>query len=94
MYRFFEAKYRDERGITGLETAIILIAFVVVASVFAFVVLSTGVFSAEREQRQQPALELELLGIAGRRGRLSCIVYELQRKPPGLPYPFSIAQVS
>ena len=38
----------DQRGITGLETAIILIAFVVVASVFAFVVLSTGVFSAER----------------------------------------------
>ncbi len=39
---------RDQRGITGLETAIILIAFVVVASVFAFTVLSTGVFSAER----------------------------------------------
>ncbi len=39
---------RDQRGITGLETAIILIAFVVVASIFAFVVLSTGVFSAER----------------------------------------------
>ena len=38
----------DERGVTGLETAIILIAFVVVASVFAFTVLSTGVFSAER----------------------------------------------
>ena len=38
----------DERGITGLETAIILIAFVVVATVFAFVVLTTGVFSAER----------------------------------------------
>jgi flagellin FlaB len=39
---------RDERGITGLETAIILIAFVVVATVFAFVVLTTGIFSAER----------------------------------------------
>jgi len=39
---------RSERGITGLETAIILIAFVVVASVFAFTVLSTGVFSSER----------------------------------------------
>ena len=38
----------DERGVTGLETAIILIAFVVVASVFAFTVLSTGIFSAER----------------------------------------------
>jgi flagellin FlaB len=37
-----------EDGITGLETAIILIAFVIVASVFAFVVLSTGLFSAER----------------------------------------------
>ena len=41
-------KSRDERGITGLETAIILIAFVVVATVFAFVVLTTGVFSSER----------------------------------------------
>ncbi len=41
---------RSERGITGLETAIILIAFVVVASVFAFTVLSTGVFSAERSK--------------------------------------------
>ncbi len=41
---------RSEKGITGLETAIILIAFVVVASVFAFTVLSTGVFSAERSK--------------------------------------------
>ncbi len=40
----------DEQGITGLETAIILIAFVVVASVFAFVVLSTGLFSSERSK--------------------------------------------
>src|SRR3972149_5875024 len=39
---------RSERGITGLETAIILIAFVVVATVFAFVVLTTGIFSSER----------------------------------------------
>ena len=40
--------HADERGITGLETAIILIAFVVVATVFAFVVLTAGVFSSER----------------------------------------------
>ena len=39
---------KSQRGVTGLETAIILIAFVVVASVFAFTVLSTGIFSAER----------------------------------------------
>ena len=44
------AALRNEKGITGLETAIILIAFVVVASVFAFTVLSTGVFSAERSK--------------------------------------------
>jgi archaeal flagellin FlaB len=40
--------HTNENGITGLETAIILIAFVVVATVFAFIVLTTGVFSAER----------------------------------------------
>ncbi len=39
-----------QKGITGLETAIILIAFVVVASVFAFTVLSTGIFAAERSK--------------------------------------------
>ena len=48
MRQSLRAIWRDERGITGLETAIILIAFVVVATVFAFVVLTTGVFSAER----------------------------------------------
>jgi flagellin FlaB len=42
--------YRDERGITGLETAIILIAFVVVASVFAYSVLSAGIFSSQKGQ--------------------------------------------
>jgi flagellin FlaB len=46
--RLFGSLHNKEEGITGLETAIILIAFVIVASVFAFVVLSTGLFSAER----------------------------------------------
>ena len=39
---------RSERGITGLETAIILIAFVVVASVFAYTVLTAGIFSSQK----------------------------------------------
>ncbi len=39
---------QGERGVTGLETAIILIAFVVVATVFAFIVLTTGIYSSER----------------------------------------------
>ncbi len=40
----------DQKGITGLETAIVLIAFVVVASVFAFAVLSTGLLSSEKSK--------------------------------------------
>jgi flagellin FlaB len=39
---------RSEQGITGLETAIILIAFIVVASVFAYTVLTAGVFSSQK----------------------------------------------
>ena len=39
---------RDQRGITGLETAIILIAFVVVASVFAYTVLTAGIFASQK----------------------------------------------
>ena len=50
MSKASQARRRDQRGITGLETAIILIAFVVVASVFAFTVLSTGIFSSERSK--------------------------------------------
>lgn len=48
LQRTLESVRKGERGITGLETAIILIAFVVVATVFAFIVLTTGIFSAER----------------------------------------------
>ncbi len=55
---------RDERGVTGLETAIILIAFVVVAAVFAFVVLSTGLFSSERGK------EAVYAGLAKTRGTM------------------------
>jgi flagellin FlaB len=39
---------RGQKGITGLETAIILIAFVTVASVLGYSVLSAGIFSAEK----------------------------------------------
>ncbi|MBN1376374.1 MAG: hypothetical protein JXA01_09485 [Dehalococcoidia bacterium] len=40
--------HKDQKGMTGLETAIILIAFVTVAAVFSYAVLSAGLFSAER----------------------------------------------
>lgn len=47
-FRPLHRMHKSQRGITGLETAIILIAFVVVASVFAFTVLSAGLFSSEK----------------------------------------------
>ncbi len=46
--RVLKKLHRGQRGMTGLETAIILIAFVTVASVLAYSVLSAGIFSAER----------------------------------------------
>src|SRR3989304_3578481 len=46
MFKFI----KQEKGITGLETAIILIAFVVVAAVFAYTVLSAGLFSTQKGQ--------------------------------------------
>ena len=60
----FVRRLRQERGITGLETAIVLIAFVVVAAVFAFVVLSTGLFSSERSK------ETVYAGLAKTRGSM------------------------
>ena len=56
--------FKDERGITALETAIILIAFVVVASVFAFTILSAGTFTTERSK------EAVYSGLAEVRGSL------------------------
>ena len=48
MRRLLQRIRQSQEGITGLETAIILIAFVIVASVFAYVVLSAGLFSSQK----------------------------------------------
>ncbi len=50
MFRKLLKNHRGQRGITGLETAIILIAFVVVAAVFAYTALSAGLFSTQKGQ--------------------------------------------
>ena len=41
---------RNRRGITGIETAIILVAFVITAAAFAFVILNMGFITAEKAQ--------------------------------------------
>ena len=43
------SKHNDE-GFTGLEAAIVLIAFVVVAAVFSYVVLGAGFFTTQKAQ--------------------------------------------
>ncbi|MBM3133092.1 MAG: flagellin [Chloroflexi bacterium] len=48
--RYLNRMHTKQKGITGLETAIILIAFVVVAAVFAYTVLSAGLFSSQKSQ--------------------------------------------
>ena len=78
-----------EKGITGLETAIILIAFVVVAAVFAYTALSAGLFSTQKSQEAvysglkeaQSTLELRggVIGVAtgttGAAGNLSRVKF-------------------
>ena len=60
--------HREQRGMTGLETAIILIAFVTVAALFGYAVLSAGMFSAERGKEtiysslQQAKANMEISG--------------------------------
>jgi len=43
-------KLNKRSGMTGLETAIILVAFVITAAAFAFVVLNMGFLTAEKAQ--------------------------------------------
>ncbi len=58
----------DEDGFTGLEAAIVLIAFVVVAAVFSYVVLGAGFFTTQKSQEvvhtgvQQASSTLEIVG--------------------------------
>jgi flagellin FlaB len=42
---------RNDDGFTGLEAAIVLIAFVVVAAVFSYVVLGAGFFTTQKAQQ-------------------------------------------
>jgi flagellin FlaB len=95
---------QNERGITGLETAIILIAFVVVATVFAFIVLTTGVFSAERGKETVYAGLSKAQGTMELRGGLvvqssgcpsSCavtsVVFQVANAAGGAPIPLDPA---
>ena len=58
----------DQKGFTGLEAAIVLTAFVVVAAVFSYVVLNAGFFTAQKSEEvvhtgvEQATSSVELVG--------------------------------
>ena len=99
MYKKF---INREKGITGLETAIILIAFVVVAAVFAYTALSAGLFSTQKSQEAvysglreaQSTLELRGGVIAtsnntGANGTVSTISFTVANVLGGQPIDFT-----
>ena len=59
---------RSRKGVIGIESAIVLIAFVVVAAALAFVVLNMGIFASQRSKEsigaglRQASSSLELAG--------------------------------
>lgn len=63
-----ESIQRDKRGFTGLEAAIVLTAFVVVAAVFSYVVLNAGFFTTQKSKEvvytgvEQATTSAELTG--------------------------------
>jgi flagellin FlaB len=93
---------KNERGVTALETAIILIAFVVVAAVFAFTILSTGTFLTERSKEASYAAlgqvqgSMELKGgivaegaTIGASGTISDVVFTVANVAGGQPIDFT-----
>jgi flagellin FlaB len=60
----------DDKGFTGLEAAIVLIAFVVVAAVFSYVVLGAGFFTTQKAQEtvykgvEQSTANIQMIGAA------------------------------
>ena len=83
---------RGQKGMTGLETAIILIAFVTVASVLAYSVLSAGIFSSEKGketvysglQQAQSTLEIKssVLGLSSNGSRLDQVQFNVALSIP------------
>lgn len=59
---------RSDEAFTGLEAAIVLIAFVIVAAVFAYVVLGAGFFTTQKSQEtvykgvEQSTTNIQMIG--------------------------------
>jgi len=75
---------KDEQAFTGLEAAIVLTAFIVVAAVFSYMVLGAGFFSTEKAKAvvhsgvEQATSSIEtagdVIGVKGGNGNLSDVI--------------------
>jgi archaeal flagellin FlaB len=93
------ASKSNDQGFTGLEAAIVLIAFVVVAAVFSYVVLGAGFFTTQKAQEtvhtsvQQASSTLEIVGNVYGTGATAASITNLNftvaLAPGGTPVDFS-----
>jgi flagellin FlaB len=97
MKNIVEKRRKKNAGLTGIETAIILIAFVIVAAVFSFAVLNTGFQSTQKAQEvmkagmEQAASALELDGgiiISSNNSRLKTMNFTVRLSPGKNPVSF------
>jgi flagellin FlaB len=88
---------RHDEGFTGLEAAIVLIAFVVVAAVFSYVVLGAGFFTTQKSQEvvhtgvSQASSTLEIVGNvygSGDTGAISSVNFSIALAPGGTAVDF------
>jgi len=96
---------KDKKGFTGLEAAIVLTAFIVVAAVFSYMVLGAGFFSTEKAKAvvhsgvEQATSSAELVGdVIGRDtdddDQIEYISFTLQLTAGQSPLDMSMAVVS
>jgi archaeal flagellin FlaB len=88
-------KNRNEDAFTGLEAAIVLIAFVVVAAVFSYVVLGAGFFTTQKSQQvvhagvTQAASNIvvkgNVYGLSGNGNDIGMLQFDLGLAAGGLP---------
>ena len=101
-------RMNTEEGFTGLEAAIVLIAFVVVAAVFSYVVLGAGFFTTQKAQEvvytsvDQASSSVEILGQvygygkedAGQYKSVDSIQFKVGLTAGGSPVDFSMTTLT
>ena len=94
----------NDEGFTGLEAAIVLIAFVVVAAVFSYVVLGAGFFTTQKSQQvvhtgvEQASSTINVVGnvygMSNGGANVSVVNFTVALAPGGTPVDFSQVSIT